>query len=317
MITKYQELAKYGNIKTSRFVSSAAVILYFYFIIGGIIASIPIIYTMVTNRDILFDPILQTDPMGFIDKYVGPIPNFIFSNLAIYCMLAGAIIAIKFIHNRPLGTVFNHSGKIKWSNFWIGFGVFGILLFIGSAVDYLINSETYSVSFEPSKFWVMLPLILIMTPIQTTAEEFVFRGYVIQSFGLKIRNGLVLSIISGVLFTLPHLANPEIYAANKLGMFSTICMVLNYYVIGMMLAMITIRTNSLEAAAGVHAVNNLFCFIIVSYPDSVLPTNTIFFTSEFNPVAGFVSSLITAILFYIIAAFIIEKTDKTLKVTGL
>ncbi len=316
MITKYQEIAKLGSIKTSRFVSSAAVILYFYFIIGGIVASIPIIYIMVTNPDTLFDPIMQTDPMGFIDRYVDPIPNFVFSNLSIFCMLAGAIIAIKFIHNRPLGTVLNHSGKINWSNFWIGFGVFGILLFIGTGVDYIINSETYSVSFEPSKFWVMLPLILIMTPIQTTAEEIVFRGYVIQSFGLKIKNGLVLSVISGVLFTLPHLANPEIYAANKIGVFSTICMVLNYFVFGMMLAMITIKTNSLEAALGVHAVNNLFCFIIVSYPDSVLPTNTIFFTSELNPVAGFVSSLITAILFYIIAAFIIEKTDKTLKVTG-
>ncbi len=316
MITKYQELAKHGNIKTSRFVSSAAVILYFYLIIGGIIASIPIIYTMVTNRDTLFDPIMETDPMGFIDKYVGPIPNFIFSNLSIYCMLAGAVIAIKFIHNRPLGTVFNYRGKIKWLNFWIGFGVFGILLFIGTGVDYIFNSETYSVSFDPDKFWVMLPVILIMTPIQTTAEEIVFRGYVIQSFGLKIKNGLVLSVISGVIFTLPHLANPEIYAASELGVFSTICMVLNYFIYGVMLAMITIRTNSLEAAVGVHAVNNLFCFIIVSYPDSVLPTNTIFFTSELNPVAGFVSSLITAILFYIIAVFIIGKTDKTLKVTG-
>lgn len=315
MITKYQELAKLGNIRPSRFVSSAAVILYFYLFIGTIVTSIPLIFIFVTNRDSLFDPIIQTNPMGFFEKYVGPVPNFIITNLSIFCMLAGAVIAIKYIHNRPLGTVFNYSGKIKWSNFWIGFGVFGILLFVSTAVDYIFYSDTYSISFEPGKFFIMLPLILIMTPIQATTEEIVFRGYVIQSFGLKIKNGIILSVVSGVLFTLPHLANPEIYAANELGFFSTVCMVLNYFVFGMMMAMLTIRTNSLEAAAGIHVVNNLFCFIVVGYPDSALPTNTIFFTSGFNPVGSLISSIITSILVYIIIVFIIEKTDKTLKLT--
>ncbi len=315
MITKYQELAKNGNVRPSGFVSSVAVILYFYLFIGTIIASIPMIYILITNRDSIFDPIMQTDPVGFFAKYIGPIPNFIFTNLTIISMLIGAVIAIKFIHNRPFGTVFNYTGKIKWSNFWIGFGVFGIILFAGTAVDYIFNSDAYTISFEPTKFFVLLPLILIMTPIQATTEEIVFRGYIIQSLGLKVKNGIVLSVISGVLFTLPHLSNPEIYAANELGLFSTICMALNYYVFGMMMAMLTIRTNSLEAAAGVHVVNNLFSFIVVSYPDSVLPTNSIFFTSELNPVGGLVTSIITSILFYLIAVFIIEKTDKTLKTT--
>lgn len=309
MVTKYQDLARTGNIRPSRFVSSVSVILYFYFFLGGIIASFPLIYVLINNKDALFDPIMRTDTMEFIEKYVSPVPNYIFTNLSIYCMLMGVFIAVKWIHKRPFGTLINYNARIKWSRFWIGFLVFGTLISMGTAVDYIMNPETYTLSIDSSKFWITLPLILIMTPLQTTTEELVFRGYVIQSFGLKIKNGLILSLISGVLFTLPHLANPEIYASNKLGVFSTICMILNYFVIGMVLAMITIRTNSLEAAMGAHAVNNLFCFLLVGYPDTALPTNTVFFTSSFEPVGGLVSALITAVLFYIITAVLIKNPE--------
>lgn len=311
MITKYQDLARIGNIKPSRFTASVSVILYFYFFLGGLIASIPMIYVLITNQDALFDPILRTDAMGFLNKYISPVTNYIFTNLSIYFMLFGAVIAVKWIHKRPFGTIFNYRGKIRWSNFWIGFAVFGLLLAAGTGADYFLNPGTYTFSFDASRFWYTLPLILVMTPIQTTAEEVVFRGYVIQSFGVKIKSGVLLSVISGVLFTLPHLANPEVYASNKLGVFSTVCMVLNYFVTGMVLAMITIRTNSLEAAMGAHAVNNLFCFLLVSYPDTVLPTNTVFFTSTFEPIGGLVSAVITSALFYLLTVFIIKKTDKT------
>ncbi len=309
MVTKYQDLARTGNVRPSRFVSSVSVILYFYFFLGGILASFPLIYVLINNKNALFDPVMRTDTMEFIEKYVSPVPNYIFTNLSIYCMLLGVFIAVKWIHKRPFGTLINYNARIKWSRFWIGFLVYGTLISMGTAVDYIMNPETYTLSIDSSKFWITLPLILIMTPLQTTTEELVFRGYVIQSFGLKIKNGLILSLISGVLFTLPHLANPEIYASNKLGVFSTICMILNYFVIGMVLAMITIRTNSLEAAMGAHAVNNLFCFLLVGYPDTALPTNTVFFTSSFEPVGGLVSALITAALFYIITAVLIKNPE--------
>ncbi|HEX2927175.1 MAG TPA: CPBP family intramembrane glutamic endopeptidase [Ruminiclostridium sp.] len=310
MITKYQELARTGDTRPSRFVSSVSVILYLYFWMGGIIASIPLIYVLITNRGAWFDPVMSTDIMGFLNKYVSPMPNYIFTNLSIYCMLLGVFISVRYIHNRPFLTLINDRAKIKWSRFFIGFTVFGILLSIGTIVDYFLSPETYSVTFDASKFWLAFPIILLMTPLQTATEELVFRGYVIQGFGLKIKNGIILSVISGALFTLPHLANPEIYASNKLGVLSTICMILNYFVMGMMLATITIRTNSLEAAIGAHTVNNLFCFLAVGYPDSALPTNTVFFTTNFEPVSGLVSTILTAVLFYFITAMLIKKPQQ-------
>ncbi len=307
MITKYEEMAKTGDIRPSRFVSATAIILYFYLFIGSIIISIPIFYVLFSNKEALFEAVNMTNTMDFFNKFIPPMLNYILINLSIYFMLFGVFIAVKFIHYRPFKTLITTKSKIQWNRFFIGFLVYGVLLLLVSAIDYLIFPKTYSITFDASKFWIALPIILIMTPIQTCTEELVFRGYVIQSFGLKIKNAIILSLISGFLFTLPHLANPEIYASTKFGVFSTICMVLNYFVVGVMLAIITIKTNSLEAAMGAHTVNNLICFLLVGYPDGVLPTNTVFYTSKFEPISSLVSVIIIGVLFYIITAALIGE----------
>lgn len=310
VINKYQDLARAGDIRPSRFTASASIILYFYFIFGSFIAFIPIVIIFFNSRESIFNEMPILDTSAFAEKFIGAMPMYIINNLTIYCMLLGVFIAVKFIHYRPFKTLITAKKKIEWSKFWIGFLVYGILVSLGILVDYFISPETYSFSFDPSKFWIALPIILIMTPIQTTTEELVFRGYVIQSFGMKIKSGILLSLISGLLFTLPHLANPEIYASNKLGALSTICMVLNYFVVGMVLALVTIKTNSLEIAIGAHAVNNLICFLLVSYTDSALPTNTVFFTTKFEPISGLVSVIITGFLFYFISAALVKEPKK-------
>ncbi len=307
MTIKYQEMSRAGNTKPSRFVASVSVILYFYFFIGSFIGSIPIVFALFKNRDALFDLTISTDVYAFMDKYVNPFANYIFTNFTIYLMMAGLVIATKFIHYRTFTSLITTKRKIQWSRFWIGFLVYGGLIAAGSVIDYSISPETYSFSFDASKFWIALPFILIMTPLQAAAEELVFRGYVIQSFGLKIKNGMLLSVISGFMFTLPHLMNPEVTASSKTGVISTICMILNYFFVGMIFAMITIKTNSLEAAIGAHAVNNLIGFLVVSYPDNVLSTNTIFYTSTFSATGSLISVIITGILFYFITGFIIKE----------
>ncbi len=318
MSIKYQDMAATGNTKPSRFVAAVSVILYFYFIIGSFIGSIPIVYALLKNRDAFFDLSISTDVFAFMDKYVNPFTNYIFTNFTIYLMLAGLIIATKFIHYRTFTSIITTKRKMQWSRFWIGFLVYGGLIAVGSVIDYFISPETYSFSFDASKFWIALPFILIMTPLQAATEELVFRGYVIQSFGLKIKNGMLLSAISGFMFTLPHLMNPEVTASSKIGIISTLCMILNYFFIGMIFAMVTIKTNSLEAAIGAHAVNNLIGFLIVSYPDNVLSTNTVFYTSTFNSAGSLISVIITGILFYFITGFIIKEpvqTEENIKIT--
>ena len=60
------------------------------------------------------------------------------------------------------------------------------------------------------QYWPYLLVALALIPLQTSAEEFFFRGYLLQASGRLTQNWLVLSVINGVLFTLPHLGNVEV-----------------------------------------------------------------------------------------------------------
>jgi hypothetical protein len=99
-----------------------------------------------------------------------------------------------------------------------------------------------------------LPLLLVgllLIPLQTSAEEVFVRGYLLQATGRLTRNPLLLSVMNGVLFTLPHLANPE--AAGQL-----LAAALSWFTFGVLFTLVTLRSGSLDYALGMHAGNNLF-----------------------------------------------------------
>jgi hypothetical protein len=55
---------------------------------------------------------------------------------------------------------------------------------------------------------------LALTAIQTTTKELFFRGYIVQGASVIWANCVFLALASAVVFTLPHLGNPEAQAAD-------------------------------------------------------------------------------------------------------
>lgn len=60
-------------------------------------------------------------------------------------------------------------------------------------------------------------------------------------------------------------------------------MAIYYFFFGLILALITMRTNSLEVAFGAHMANNMFAAIIVNYEGSPLQTSPFFELVKINP----------------------------------
>jgi len=293
-----------GKNSVVRYICSILTILIFWQGIGALLYLIPIIYVFVDNN-----------PNTYVDLTTGrligidPLIDYIFLNMTLVCFFIGVYVAMRCIHQRSIKTLITPEDKINWKKFFIGFGVYGILLILSGVADYLAAPETYRISFDAAKFFVGLPIILILTPIQTTAEELFFRGYVLQGFGRKIKNTFILSVISGFIFMVPHLLNPEVFKSRSMGGFETISGVAYYFLVGFIFAVVTIKTNSLEVAMGAHAVNNLIGALLVGFSDSVFQTNTVFYTTRFDPVFNFVSMIIISIVFY----FVIVKMIKTQK----
>jgi membrane protease YdiL (CAAX protease family) len=143
---------------------------------------------------------------------------------------------------------------------------------------------------------VFLPFVipvLLLVPIQTSSEELLFRGYLLQAFGLKIRNWLVLCFLSGLFFALPHAGNPEVSVNFWLVM-------AYYFSTGMFLAFITLKDQRLELALGVHAANNIFTSLFANYKVSVLPTPALFTIQTLDATFALAAYLLSIVVFWLV-----------------
>jgi membrane protease YdiL (CAAX protease family) len=108
---------------------------------------------------------------------------------------------------------------------------------------------------------------------------------------LKIKNIWILSVISGILFTLPHLPNPEVSA-------NPILVPLFYFFFGAFAALITLRDNGLELALGMHMGNNLFTAIFANYSITALASPSLFLIQEFDVIYNLIAPVVQMIAFY-------------------
>jgi nicotinamide riboside transporter PnuC len=86
------------------------------------------------------------------------------------------------------------------------------------------------------------------------------------------------------------LANPE----AELGTL----VVLDYLLIGVFFALITLRDGRLELAIGAHAATNIFIALVASHPQSVLATPALLMADALDPVYSLISVIVMCIAFY-------------------
>jgi membrane protease YdiL (CAAX protease family) len=224
---------------------------------------------------------------------LGRIPYYIILNVSFILFFAGIWLAAVAIHRRPLRSVVTAKPAINWKRIGVGFVIWFLLGIVGSVVEYLIWPMTFYFHLEPITFLVFAFIALILTPIQTTSEELFFRGYLVQAGSFVSRNAIFLSLLSGTLFALPHIGNPEMEANFYI-------VLLSYFVLGVFLAWISIKDGTIELAIGVHAANNLFAGLVVTFPQSALPTPAIFYTTHFDPVFNLIVTILLCVVFYLI-----------------
>lgn len=197
------------------------------------------------------------------------------SNLNLLFMLlpfAGGLIALiviaKVLHKQSLTMLTTSRTKIDWKRIMFAFGFWGIVSSGLILIDYFGNPENYALNFNASKFAILCVIAIILVPLQTSFEEYLFRGYLMQGLGVVLKNKWLPLIITSVVFGLLHLSNPEV---DKLG---DIIMV--YYIgTGFFLGIITLMDEGLELAIGFHAANNLFTALLVTADWTAFQTHSI------------------------------------------
>jgi membrane protease YdiL (CAAX protease family) len=220
-----------------------------------------------------------------------PVIAFIAINFSFICLMAGLLFFVWFVHLRNPVSLITGEKRISFTKIWIAAGMWAIIVVITTVLDSLVHPGSYSFTFE-WKTWVPFALTaIILTPIQTSAEELLFRGYFLQGLGILTKRKWILTIISGLIFAVPHFLNPEM----KYGF---VLMALFYFSFGAILTMITLKSNRLEYALGVHAANNLMTVLLANYKDSALPSPSIFTANVVDPVFNLVIFLLGAALLW-------------------
>jgi membrane protease YdiL (CAAX protease family) len=206
----------------------------------------------------------------------------------------GLYIAVVRIHKKPFKSIITAWEKVRYSRFFFAFGVWSVLL-IGLCVFSYFTSEGSMVwNFDPSKFFILLGVTVFLLPIQTSTEELLFRGYLLQGLAQVTKNGIIPLIITSLLFSLLHMDNPEAKTFGWGIMFPY------YALFGFFLGALTLIDEGLELALGIHCANNLISSLLVTTPSGVLKTDAIFMATNENPQADFIMWLVIASLSFII-----------------
>lgn len=179
----------------------------------------------------------------------------------------------RYLLKRPVIQLVTDRPRINWRRVGEGFGIWFGLSLLSGAIDYTLNRDAYRFSFSLAAFIPFAVVALLLLPIQTTAEELFFRGWIIQ-WARRLPTIAVVAI-SGAVFSLPHLGNPE--AAG-----SEIPALIAWFVLGAGWAYVSVRDRSIELAVGAHLANNLFAILLVGYDNAVLPTSSVLTTADLN-----------------------------------
>ncbi|MFD1294601.1 CPBP family intramembrane glutamic endopeptidase [Lutibacter holmesii] len=192
--------------------------------------------------------------------------------LMIFTFFAGLVfllIGVKFIHKRAILTVITSRSKIDWSRVMFAFCTWGAMGLVSFLIGYLVFPEDYVLNFKLVPFTILVLISFLLLPLQTSMEEVLFRGYLLQGFGTWFKRGFIALVLTAVIFGLLHSANPEV---EKLGYITMVF----YIGTGLLLGIFAIMDEGIELSLGFHAANNIFAAVLVTADWAAFQTEALF-----------------------------------------
>ncbi len=219
--------------------------------------------------------------------------------LAIFLIIL--LLYVKFVHKQSIRSLTTARKQVSWKRIFFSFSLWAIISGGSILMAYFSSPEDFQLNFQLKPFLILLVVAAVLIPMQTSFEEYLFRGYLMQGLGLATRSKLFPLLFTSIMFGLMHAANPEV---DKMGP-----LILLYYIgTGLFLGIITLMDDGLELSLGFHAANNLVGCLLVTSDWSALQTPSIFKDLS-EPSAGF-DVLMPVLIFYPLLLFIFTKVFK-------
>lgn len=233
------------------------------------------------------------------------IMSFLDSNLTLFFILISFVFAIvalgfiiKYLHQQTLISVLTSRQKLDWRRIAFSFALWTSVTVVSTIIMYLLKPADFEVNFNPIAFLFLLLVAVPLMPLQTSCEELLFRGYLMQGFANLAGNKWFPLLMTSCIFGAMHFFNPEV---GKMG---NIIMI--YYIgTGFFLGIMTLMDEGLELSLGFHAANNLVGALLVTTDWTVFQTASIL-KDRSEPSAG-VEIILPVFIIYPLILYVFSK----------
>ena len=199
--------------------------------------------------------------------------------------------SLRFLHRRAPSTLYNPGGVFRWRLLWISGAAWLLLSALVDLVQFLLKPELYRFSFDPARFWPYFVLALLLLPLQTSAEE----------LGFSRLPAPVDRAARAPHLAPAHRAGAPVWPAAHCQPGSRQLRLLAHhaavYGIGLLLGWVTLRSQGLEMAFGLHLANNLYSGLVTGIPDGALPSATVFTLEKMDPMFNLIMFLVISLVF--------------------
>ena len=211
-----------------------------------------------------------------VDVMMADLIDKLGSNLVLIILLVPLALGLFFIlgwvlliQSQSIRALTTSRKKIDWKRIGFAFFLWGAIIVLLTGVDIYFSPDKYQFNFQLVPFLKLAVIAILLIPLQTSFEEYMFRGHMMQGLGLLVKNRWFPLLVTSLLFGLMHLGNPEV---DTLGP----GIMIFYIGTGLFLGIITLMDEGLELALGFHAANNLFGALLVTADWTAFQTHSIY-----------------------------------------
>lgn len=173
----------------------------------------------------------------------------------------GVWVAMRLVHREPLAALLGNARRVSWNGFAKGLAAVAITSLLSEVALYMLSPGIGRGTISLSSWLVFLVPIVLLTLLQTSSEELLFRGYLTRGLAARFRSPLVWGLLPLLLFTSMHWSPASGLAIN-------LSVLVSIFAFALVLLATVYATGNLGAAFGAHLANNLFGFLLISHQES-------------------------------------------------
>ncbi|NLL25604.1 MAG: CPBP family intramembrane metalloprotease, partial [Spirochaetales bacterium] len=207
-----------------------------------------LLFTLITG--LLFFLGVGVYATSLVHPYVSA---YLAANIPFLALALGLILSHSAVLKEPLIGLVTETNAWSWRLALLAAGSYLAVTALFTVISALRYPQDYHALRIPLlKRLGFIATALIITPIQTTGEEILFRIIPLKLMK-KIQSKTIKALVPTLIFTLLHLANREIAQSQN-----RLAVLLYYALFGFIPSYIAVRSDRYEFPLAIHAANNLF-----------------------------------------------------------